>query len=494
MESNATNGTRKGIPRSIAILGFCSILAGFWLAGLPGCGDGRDDFTKNQRALYAVESRWSAGIVHVCFTPDSMQRPDFATVSSNMHHWLNTTWAAAANINFTGFGNCGGPGPMVQVTLMDSGQSFASVGSPDPSGVAVMSILASADQGTVVHMFGHTLGFAHEMSRPDFSGDTSVSCQESDVITGGQTLGTPSDRNSIMAQGYCNGRTDLSPWDVIGVQRFYGRKFSQTVVGLENKCLEIPGGTFGDGITPVLDDCSSYSQRWQHGTDNSLTFYGSSFGGISGNSNTGECLDVPRLDNTSGNVPTLYHCNGQPNQQWALQNVSIMGPGRLCLERAGGSLDNGTPAQLGTCNFAGTNQTWTFTTLQQIRTGDGGPGSKCLDLQARNTTNGTPFTLYDCNGGPNQTFTIVGGGQLQVMGKCLDVLNGNPAAGTPAVIFDCNPDDPSGGQHWNTSGPLVSLGKCLDIPAFNAVNGVNPQIWDCNPLSTATNQRWEYYP
>jgi len=67
------------------------------------------------------------------------------------------------------------------------------------------------------------------MQRPDFVDDSSGSCMESN-ISGGDNIGTPPDRNSIMAStSYCQNSPLLSNWDIVGVHNAYGMRADNVI-------------------------------------------------------------------------------------------------------------------------------------------------------------------------------------------------------------------------------------------------------------------------
>src|SRR5262245_51869721 len=297
------------------------------------------EVTTTQAGLYLMGAKWPSNaydvtVIPVCFTAASVARPDFAAVRDNMRYWINTSWSAAADITFTGWDQCPtvseGANGKVQVNLLDVPPGWASTGYQGAASPTFVNIAASSEQGAVIHFFGHVLGFAREMARPNFTDATGTSpCQEADTISG-QTLGTPAnDHQSIMARGFCNNRNDLSQWDVIGVQTGYGRRRTGTVVGMNNRCLDI-SGQIADGTQSVLADCVGGPwQNWTHNSsDDALS--------ITSQTHVRKCLDLPGASDANGTIPQLYGCHGQTNQQWALKYVHILGLARKCLERSGG--------------------------------------------------------------------------------------------------------------------------------------------------------------
>jgi hypothetical protein len=134
------------------------------------------------------------------------------------------------------------------------------------------------------------------------------------------------------------------------------------------------------------------------------------------------------------------------------------------------------------------------------RTGGGGrvgaivgkQSGRCLDINNSSTTNGTQAQLWDCNGQANQTWTYTTGQQLTVYGggKCLAALNQGTTAGTPAVIWDCNGQ---ASQQWTVGadGTIrgVQSGLCLDANGAQTGNGTKIILWGCG---SGDNQLWSF--
>jgi len=195
-----------------------------------GCGaadgDGSTGSSVSQDELLLAGTKWPNGIVPVCFVTASTQRADFAQRKRQIRDTVNRSWAATANVEFTGWGTCpANANGMARITLMDSGTSSSGFGWSSTSPTDVFLNVTDRFPGVLVtHEFGHTLGFAHEFDRADFVNTqvNGVPCNASGVNSTGDTLGTAPDANSLLASTYCGTWSELSGWDTEGVINAYG--------------------------------------------------------------------------------------------------------------------------------------------------------------------------------------------------------------------------------------------------------------------------------
>src|SRR5262249_6901020 len=152
------------------------------------------------------------------------------------------------------FGACG-TGNQVAVAFSNpttDGTNFRGNTSPLGYGTPVVKLVSDDPSPSlthfkyeVIHEFGHALGFAHEMQRPDnWVGDTPLQCRPTRGDTGtyasapgGIYLTATYDPNSVM--NYCTPAgypTQLSVGDILGASRV-------TAYGAN------PGCSFGSGAT-----------------------------------------------------------------------------------------------------------------------------------------------------------------------------------------------------------------------------------------------------
>ncbi|MFB1479278.1 ricin-type beta-trefoil lectin domain protein [Corallococcus sp. RDP092CA] len=124
-----------------------------------------------------------------------------------------------------------------------------------------------------------------------------------------------------------------------------------------------------------------------------LTTTGSGSGGpIIGLAN--KCIDVPNSNTNDGTRLQLWDCNGTNAQKWTFMSDGTVRAFGKCMDVAWGSSANGTAIQLVSCNG---NPAQQF-----ILSGAGDlvnpQANKCVDVTSSNSASGTPLQLWECNG------------------------------------------------------------------------------------------------
>jgi len=466
--------------------------------GAAGCGQefdqefGSESVTPRVSELYTAPNTtmWPSGVVPICWGDASSANHAKAPT---VKRFARETWARAANIRFDGWDTCiGSSVGKVRVFIKDTCNMTCSPGC-SCSGIGKRADTStdmwlwagdtSPFESMVIHEFGHALGFLHEQAREDYD----PPCASEPEVPGGNTWGTApgvGDPDSIMA---CEdtpppgGRTDLSPWDIVGVQAAYGRKVAGSIVGPESVCLDIPGGTPHTGETLQTYRCTGgNNQKWKRDQDFHL------FGGF-----TNAYVDV-RQDGTDAVQAFTKNVPPTGNQQWEFENLELKAIGGKCVDVPLGSYFNGQRPHLFSCNGQ-SNQKWGVTPAGQVFAFGSG-GFFCLDVQGGATTDGTPVQLWQCHGGNNQAFTFTAKGEIKFGTKCVDVFGGAPNDSAQLQLYTCKADsNPSRfNQRFHLRGPIKNSGsgKCLDIPSGNTNDSVPSKVFSCNG---GANQTWDYY-
>ncbi|WP_406341241.1 CAP domain-containing protein [Streptomyces sp. NBC_00648] len=124
------------------------------------------------------------------------------------------------------------------------------------------------------------------------------------------------------------------------------------VVGLGGKCLDVRGGTTGNGTPVQIYGCNgTASQRWT---------YTEQPGEVGATVTAfGKCLDVASSGTTDRTPVQLWDCNGSGAQKWVrYQGDALINPqSNKCLDVSGGNTADSTPVQIYTCNFTA-SQAW----------------------------------------------------------------------------------------------------------------------------------------
>lgn len=117
------------------------------------------------------------------------------------------------------------------------------------------------------------------------------------------------------------------------------------ITGFGGKCLDVPGST--DGTRVRLWTCTGGTgQQWT--ADGTVV------------AASGKCLDVAGGSTGDGAAVQVWTCNGTGAQRWTAQAGSLVNPASgKCLDATGVSSADGTPLQLWTCT-GGANQAWTL--------------------------------------------------------------------------------------------------------------------------------------
>ena len=517
---------------------WCALLA----APTIGCGGeaGSADPSANDGNLVgylnpsAQSTYWNstAGqqgtVVSVCWTANAMAGKDEPTGTklastfagiTNMKSWVRkaveNSWGRVADIQFVGWDTQCAAAPnngdsryvaanfnhimlaFVEESISLTGDTrwWTDINGASPViGTMIrinrLSTTEASVQYPALHEFGHALGFGHEQQRKDnWSGTTPLKCIAHNAGEGAETDDYFTgwvDKDSVMC--YDSAAPKLSPGDIMGVQKRYGRKGTGSLVGDHGMCAAIAGGSTTDGAQIMGWPCTGNSWHMNFSLPNDGYEHFKS----AANS---RCLTVQ--NNAVPNPMVGWGCGNFPNSRLQFGNASSTGAelrsmGNLCLELVG------TQVKAQVCNSSSA-QRWDVQHANGSIRADqiqymGSPG-KCLTTSTTSGALGEILTVANCSTtDTKQRFAFPGNGRIKMVNNsalCLAQAGGQPVPASPIMLWNgCDAAPLGQNEQFTLHGRVRTMGACL-APA--GTGEIGSLIWAQTCNSSATNQEWDYF-
>ncbi|WP_424531405.1 ricin-type beta-trefoil lectin domain protein [Sphaerisporangium viridialbum] len=164
-------------------------------------------------------------------------------------------------------------------------------------------------------------------------------------------------------------------------------------------------GDQAQGVTSgASGNCSSGGNTFYQPVNEILGAYGLSLTTTGGDTSAlvsnwnNKCIDVPGSNFGDGVPLQMYTCNNTNAQRWTFTGGTLRTQNNKCMDVAWGSRDNGAVIQIANCSG---NPAQQF-----VLSGAGDlvnpQSNKCVDIDAWNANDGARLIQWECTGGANQ--------------------------------------------------------------------------------------------
>lgn len=226
-------------------------------AGQAGAGAREEPPANALQRVPKVRFPWPNRLLGVCFRdvdgPDASELSRRRAVRRKVRDLVDATWARHSGLDFYGFQSCDDAPTELELELTATESSRSDVGFAGTWTPRAITLAVDASDAEILYWFGRALGLENEFGRSaDY--EPCEPCESADACTDAARphclpsgfCGEPSEHASIMSAPSCAGvepTRRFSAWDVMAIQRAYGRKHAGSLVEVGGRCLEIHGGT-----------------------------------------------------------------------------------------------------------------------------------------------------------------------------------------------------------------------------------------------------------
>jgi hypothetical protein len=423
---------------------------------------------------------WSTQSIPVCFDPNVP-----SDLRTRIRGLVEGSWERVAELDFSAWGDCPSPLPTGNqvVVLLNPNLPEGVLGNTnwcDDPATCVTTVEfphASPPDRTVVHEFGHVLGFTEENTEDclQYSGPGTSLEWEGDVGV------------SVMTQSICSSSATLSAWDIMGVRLLYGAKAKGSIAGLGGLVLNIHGAVtdYGAPITGWPSWPGAWNESFVRLADSTLLLFATSDSGVL------RCLNVAGGVVGSGLTPLIsWECVDAENEEFDFKGVAWLAMGNRCVQAA--KKVAGAKLSIRECNSSSSLQKWDFLGLGGSAIVLSGT-NLCVTVPNGSQEYGNELKLYTCNSGGDGNINYqhfqFDRGHIVYGDKCFNVLGGTTANGARIGLWDgCY-----GGyvnELFTLRGPITVMGQCVDMSGGSPYDGVPIGV---SPCTGSASQVWEYY-
>jgi streptogrisin C len=166
-------------------------------------------------------------------------------------------------------------------------------------------------------------------------------------------------------------------------------------------------GNQAQGVTSGgSGNCTSGGTMWFQPVNEILSTYGLSLTTSGGGGDTSsvlsnwnnKCIDVPGGNFSDGVQLQMYSCNNSDAQKWTFTGGTLRTQNNKCMDVAWGSTANGAAIQIVGCSGNAAQQFVLSAAGDLVNP----QANKCVDIKDWNGGDGAQLQLWDCSGGANQ--------------------------------------------------------------------------------------------